>query len=148
MNGKKTAASGKGNAAAASGKENAVSEKNAGISSRVWCMVIFALAAVSLLVLTAYNRHHMSSVTAGIYQNGVCIRSVDLSRAAEEERFWVEGETGKNLICIQPGRICVEEADCPDQICVLQGWLPEGNLGNLPIICLPHGLLIQIEDAP
>ena len=121
------------------------SGKHAGISSRVWFAAVLALAALSLLALSVYNRRPAVSMTAGIYQNGVCIRRVDLSRVTEEERFWVEGETGKNLIYIQPRRIRVEEADCPDQICVLQGWLPEGNF---PIVCLPHGLLIQIEDAP
>ena len=122
-----------------------MSEKPA-ISSRVWFLIVLALVLISLLALRIYGNTRNPSATstiAAIYQNGVCIRRVDLDSVTEEERFLLQGDAGENLILIQPGRICVAEADCPDQICVLQGWLPEGGF---PIACLPHGLIIQIED--
>ena len=82
---------------------------------------------------------------AAIYLDGVLVRRVDLDSVTEEEHYRVESHGGFNDILIQPGRICVASADCPDQICVLEGWLPEFEL---PIVCLPHDLLIEIEDSP
>ena len=134
-----------GNAGNINGNENAMREKPL-LSSRVWFLIVLALVLLSLLALWIYGNTRSpsaASTIAAIYQNGVCIRRVDLNSVTEEERFLLQGDAGENLILIQPGRICVAEADCPDQICVLQGWLPESNF---PIACLPHGLIIQIED--
>ena len=50
---------------------------------------------------------------------------------------------GSNTILVQPGRICVSEADCPDRICVYQGWLTDDPI---PIVCLPHRLVIALKD--
>ena len=36
------------------------------------------------------------------------------------------------------------EADCPDHICVYMGKLT--TEGGMPIICMPHRLIIEIED--
>ena len=33
------------------------------------------------------------------------------------------------------------EADCPDQVCVRQGWVQDRTV---PIVCLPHRLVIEI----
>ena len=42
---------------------------------------------------------------------------------------------------MEPGRIRVSAADCPDQVCVEQGYISDGTV---PIVCLPHGLVIEI----
>ncbi len=46
---------------------------------------------------------------------------------------------------VSEGKIRVCEADCPDQVCVMQGWLEDDII---PIACLPSGLVIQMENAP
>ena len=54
-----------------------------------------------------------------IVQDGTVIREIDLSRVARAYSFEVESaDGGRNTILVEPGRICVSEADCPDQICV------------------------------
>lgn len=83
-------------------------------------------------------------MVANIYQDGVCIRSVDLSQVTEHETYTVESSLGTNLIQIEPGKICVLEADCPDQVCVRSGWLADSAA---PIVCLPHRLVIRLEKA-
>ncbi|MFR7670942.1 MAG: NusG domain II-containing protein [Collinsella sp.] len=42
---------------------------------------------------------------------------------------------GTNLIEIKDGRVHVEEADCPNQDCVHQGWV---DAAEEQIVCLPH----------
>lgn len=48
---------------------------------------------------------------------------------------WSKG----NLIVVEGGKVRVDEADCPDQTCVLTGARGEGE-----IICMPHGLTVKI----
>ena len=107
---------------------------------------MIAAAAVVLAALSAYTlSSRKGGCVAVISQYGETVREIDLSLVAKEYSFTVEAPNGGvNRVLVQPGRICVEEADCPDQICEQQGWLPDGAM---PIVCMPHGLVIEIRDA-
>ena len=50
----------------------------------------------------------------------------------------------KKTCNFRPGGIRVSFADCPDQICVDQGWL---SGGRIPIVCLPHRLVIELVEG-
>ena len=63
----------------------------------------------------------------------------------EPYSFTVTGKDGlTNTVLVEPGRIRVEKADCPDQICVHQGYISDGSQ---PIVCLPNRLIIQIQGG-
>lgn len=111
------------------------------MKTRVWLLILAVILGISLFSILWARR--TPSMIAGIYVDGECVRRVDLNRVKVEERYTIENNGGSNTILIQPGRICVEEADCPDQICVMEGWLPDFGF---PLVCLPHGLLIQLEE--
>lgn len=115
------------------------------IKTRTWILILAVILGVCVVSILLARRQ--PSLIVGVYSDGELVRRIDLNRVREEERYPVESaDGGSNVILIQPGRICVESADCPDQICVLEGWLPDFGL---PLVCLPHNLLIQIEeDAP
>lgn len=55
----------------------------------------------------------------------------------------VTTDLGTNLIEIKDGRVRVEEADCPNQDCVHQGWV---DAAGEQIVCLPHKLTVDIVD--
>lgn len=87
-----------------------------------------------------------SNTIAKVYQDSSEIYSVDLSKVTEPYTYEVLGTHGeRNLILIEPGRISVKEASCPDQVCVHTGTI---DSGLLPITCLPNKVLIRIEGAP
>ena len=114
------------------------------IKTRTWVICIAAaavmLAALSLLLLTSRK----DGTVVQVIQDGTVIREIDLSRVSQEYSFEVEGpEGGSNTVLVQPGRICISEADCPDRICVHQGWLTDQPV---PIVCLPHRLVIALKD--
>ena len=52
-------------------------------------------------------------------------------------------DLGTNVIEIKDGRVHVEEADCPNQDCVHQGWI---DAAGQQIVCLPHKLTVDIVD--
>ena len=46
-----------------------------------------------------------------------------------------------NLLIIEGGAARIEEADCPDKLCIKQGSI---RMAGESIICLPHRLVIRI----
>ncbi len=115
------------------------------IRTRTWVIIILS-AAVILAGLSYYLLGLMGQGTvAEIIQDGEVIREIDLSRVAETYSFDVEWKDGGcNTVTVRPGAICVSEADCPDLICVHQGWLTDQAA---PIVCMPHRLMIHIKNA-
>lgn len=113
------------------------------IKTRTWIIVFSALlllsAAVSVIIFTG----HTGSV-ANIYRDGECIYSIDLSLAQEGYELVFSDESGTNTVRVEPGRICIISADCPDKVCVNSGWISDSAA---PIVCLPHRLVIRIEKT-
>lgn len=112
-------------------------------STRTWVLLLAGLAAVCLVSIAAIELLRPAAVTAEIYQAGELIRTVDLTGVAEPYSFALTApDGGSNTVQVEQGRIRVSHADCPDQVCVRQGWVSDGVV---PIVCLPHQLVIQIR---
>lgn len=107
------------------------------IKTKTWVLLFGAviLACVGMMIPGEEN-----PATAKVYQNGVCIRTIDLTDPPFT--FTVEGEHGANTIEVEPGRVRVTKADCPDKTCVHMGWSSQS-----PIVCLPHRLVIEFEGG-
>ncbi|MGQ9631166.1 MAG: NusG domain II-containing protein [bacterium] len=57
----------------------------------------------------------------------------------------VEGALGDMKIEIKGGRARVIESNCPDKICIKQGWI--ANRGET-IICVPNRVVIKVLGEP
>ncbi len=108
-----------------------------------WILLVSAVLLVSLGALALLRLAGGGSV-ARITVDGKEIKRIDLSTVAEAYEFDVEGENGKNRVRVEPGRIGVISADCPDGVCVAHGMIEKS--GD-PVICLPHRLVIEIVGA-
>ena len=112
------------------------------IKTKTWVLILGSFLLLALLsCLILYTRHAPGTV-ANVYREGVPLCSVDLSLVTEPYEFTLTDERGSNVIRVEPGRIAVIDADCPDRICVEAGWLSDSAS---PIVCLPHRLVIRIE---
>ena len=114
------------------------------LKTRTWIIVIaaavLALIVLSVLLLTARGE----GTVVQVIQDGTVLREIDLSRVREPYSFTVEApDGGSNRIEVEPGRIRVADADCPDKICISQGWLSDQSV---PIVCLPHRLIIKLRS--
>lgn len=115
------------------------------IKTRIWATVFVILLLLCGTACFFMNRGTGDNrMTAEIYRNNVLVRTVDLGAVTEPYLFTIDGEIGTNVIAVEPGRIRVQEADCPDQVCVNQGWQADGVL---PIVCLPNKLVIQLTAS-
>ncbi len=112
------------------------------MKNKTWILLFSILLAV-LIALALFLHFRGGGAVANVYQDGVCIRSIDLSRLTEPVAFTVtDGDGHENVVEAEPGRIRVREANCPDQVCVHTGWLSHGRQ---PIVCLPAKLVIRLE---
>ncbi len=113
-------------------------------STRFWVLIVAAVLAVSLLAAAVVRLASPGGSVAEITVDGQVVERIDLDRVTEGYTFTVEDEWGSNTIQVESGRIRVLEADCPDQVCVRQGWISDEVT---PIVCLPHRLVIQVSGG-
>ena len=110
------------------------------MKAKVIVLLLVAAVAVSAAVLLLRNGS-APSAAARITRDGVLLEEIDLDRVDEPYTFVLEDGSGRNTVQVEQGRIRISEADCPDQVCVNRGWISDGTV---PIICLPHKLIIEI----
>ena len=106
------------------------------------CLLLGAVAASAAWLLL--RKEDAPSPTARITRDGVLLEEIDLDKVEEPRSLVLEDGSGTNTVQVEKGRIRILEADCPDQVCVNQGWI---SSGAVPIICLPHRLIIEIVEA-
>lgn len=97
------------------------------------------LAGGALLLWLGLTRQ--AGGTARVQIGGETVMELPLSQDARV----VLGEGGHtNTLVIENGAARVEQADCPDQVCVRQGAV---RYNGESIVCLPHKLIVSIEGG-
>lgn len=109
---------------------------------KIW-FVLFAVVLVIGVIGSVFVLQRPENSIVEIVQDGNVLYRLDLSEYKETETIEIEYNGGKNNILIENGQICMAYADCPDQTCVKMGWLQSSAL---PIVCLPHHLVIQYAE--
>ena len=113
------------------------------MKTKVIVLLLIAAVAVSAAVLLLRGGSAPSPV-ARITRDGVLLEEIDLTTVDQPYTLTFEDESGRNVVTVEQGRIRVSEADCPDRVCVNQGWISDGTV---PIVCLPHRLMIEIKGG-
>ncbi len=113
------------------------------MKSNIKLIIIFAsVCAVCIGIAAVLHMTAGRGETAEIIRSGKVVKTVSLNPSRPYE-FDVEDENGGfNRIRVEKGQIAVVEADCPDRLCVKQGF---AGGGSLPIVCLPHKLVIEVS---
>lgn len=130
-------------------KHHPVQEKRPkpAIYRRALLLSALVLVFCLLACLTIYFRlkEPANGLTAYIYQDGQLIETIDLHAVTAPYTFTIPAlDGGSNTIEVRPDAIGIVDADCPDKLCVSTGFV-ESTL--LPIVCLPHQLVIQLEAS-
>lgn len=113
--------------------------------TKLWIFLLAGLAALSIASIFILRQAGSENTVARIYQDSVCIQEIDLDKLTQATTIEVQGSNGSyNHLAAEHGRIRMTAASCPDQICVHQGWI---DSGAIPIVCLPNGVIIQIEGG-
>ena len=116
------------------------------MKTKYWIFLFTSLAVLALIIhLFLFQGGSEEAIVARIYQDGNLKESVSLSDiSAPYTLTFTSPAGGENIVLIENGRISMQFATCPDQICVQQGVV---SRGGIPIVCLPHRLVIELFDT-
>lgn len=103
-------------------------------------IVIIALAA--FVGINLYGEHNTKDAQAVVTIDGEVYGTYPL---AEDVTVKIESEDGGfNLLVIEDGAASVEEASCPDKICVRHK--PVDKTGET-LVCLPNKVVVEIQNG-
>ena len=108
---------------------------------RISNKTLIAIFAVLLLICSAlmYALQKSDASVAEIYLDSVLIEQIDLSAVTAPYTIQVGNS---NVVLVEPGRISMQSASCPDQLCVRQGCA-----GVCPVVCLPGRVIIRLVSS-
>ena len=117
-------------------------KRRAGKAELLFAAAVLAVAVGGFALAHAADTAHPDGhAVASIARDGAVIDTIDLDAVDEPYTLRLDDERGVNVVAVEPGRIRVAEADCPDEVCVRTGWI-DGPA--TPIACVPHGLTITV----
>lgn len=111
-------------------------------SKGILFLLLAAIVASAAFILL--QKRGADAPAARIIRDGVLLEEINLDKVDKPYSFTLEDKSGWNTVQVEQGRIRISEADCPDQVCVNQGWIADGTV---PVICLPHKLVIKIING-
>ena len=107
-------------------------------------LVIAILCGIRIYAVSHSSTGNGQALYADIYQSGELLETIRLDTVTDKYTFEVPGANGaSNTVCVRPGSIAIISANCPDQICVHQGFI---STSLLPITCLPNRLVIRVKE--
>jgi len=116
------------------------------MNTKYWITLFIGVAALAIAAHFFITRAVVQNPIATVHQNSNLIHSFDLANFSEPFTVTIIAPCGgENTLLVEPNQISITSASCPDQLCVRQGAITGGGL---PIICLPHRLVIEITSAP
>lgn len=118
-------------------------EKKVRYRAAILTATLLLPAALSAFLLFFHNTHKKEAYTAYLYQNGSLLQTIDLAAVTTPYSFTVQApDGGFNTIAVRHNAIGMTDADCPDKLCVAMGYTDKSLL---PIVCLPHELVIDVK---
>ena len=108
--------------------------------------LLVAAAACMLALLLVGGRSWLPSLAqtptvAVVSVSGSPLMRLDLR---QEGSYEVEANGGHMVVEVAEGAVRVRESDCPDQICVLTGWI--SRPGDLAV-CVPYQVVVQVQGV-
>jgi len=112
-------------------------KKFVGKNDLILILVIFIVALIMLFFISFSSKNGEIVV---ITVDGNVYATYDLSI---DEKVVIKTDEGSNVLIIKDNKCYLEEADCPDKLCVKQGEIYKSGQS---IICLPHRVVISVES--
>ena len=103
----------------------------------ILALLVLAGAAYGILRLTREPGNE-----AAVTVDGQLVLTVPLTREATVTVG--ENRGFRNVVEVSGGRVRVLDADCPDRLCVRQGWI---RYSGESIVCLPHKLVVAVRGS-
>ena len=83
-------------------------------------------------------------LNAVIQVDGEVYKTIQLTTHSGTDTFTVQTKKGHNHVIVKDQSIAIDEADCPDKVCVHEGFISQPGQ---TIACLPHKVIIEVKSA-
>ena len=102
-------------------------------------LILVLLAVILIGFLVVRLQRQKDAFTVDVSVDGTTVATYRLD---EEIDTWIDGyQGGQNHLVIQDGCARIEEADCPDKLCVKAGKI---QYTGQTITCLPNRLTVTV----
>lgn len=105
-------------------------------------ILIASIVVILLLVLGGLFLFRKEGAEVVVWINGEEYARYELSKDREAD---LPGVLGISRLIIRDGYAWIEEAACPDQICVRTGKIRYST--DMPIVCLPGKIIVNIQGG-
>ena len=102
-------------------------------------LLIAVLLAMTGILYLSFGRTGGQGAVAVVRVGGEVVDRYPL----DQDRV-VSLNGGTNVLAIQDGAVWIQEADCPDHVCMLMGKI---NRSGQVITCLPNLLTVTVEGG-
>jgi hypothetical protein len=106
-------------------------------------ITIVIISVISLIFInksvSSYEEKYIS-----IQVDGKEVKRIKFDSSLVGKTIPIKTEYGYNLLEIGEDKVRVIEADCPEQLCVKQGYI--SRVGEA-IVCLPNRLVVEIKGG-
>lgn len=109
-------------------------------------IIIIAVVSVAFLALFVFMgnsqaEEEKADKIISVQIGGREVDSIPLIPENEGKVFRYKTKLGYNIVEIKNQKVHIREADCPDQLCIHQGYIDEP--GEI-LVCLPHQMVVEI----
>ena len=120
--------------------ETAILKRSKQKRKNEFVLILVLLAIILIGFLFVRIQHQKDAFTVDVSVDG---RTIATYRLDEEVDTWIDGyQGGRNHLVIHDGYARIEEADCPDKLCVKQGTVSESGES---LVCLPNRVVVAIK---
>lgn len=119
--------------------EDSQRKNKAYIKSKKTYILLWCILAVAVVIIIFNKVTSKSGAFVEVSVDGQTTTVLPLNINTD---YLIDGIEGSNHLIIEDGVCFVEEADCPDKLCVKQGKIDK--IGQ-SIICLPHRVVVTIK---
>ncbi len=105
-------------------------------------LVLAVLTAAALLLAGRTLFFSRPPVSVTISVDGKDVMTLDLNQ--DDDQIIESPGGGRNRVIITDGAVHMEEASCPDKVCIKQGAVSETGQS---IVCLPNRVIVTITGT-
>lgn len=107
-------------------------------------IILLCLSFIPEVVFIMSGANNDSTLNAVVQVDGTIYKTVPLSAHSGTDTFTIKTENGYNKVVVKDQSIAITEADCPDKICINEGFISKPGQ---TIACLPHKIIIEVKAA-